>query len=923
METEKYIKFDFKKKMIALILPLVLFIFTALGYIVYTESQNFLEIEGKQNAQTLADNYAYNIESEFKVYFEKEKAFGDIVSSYKEIDINTRRHYYENLVRQFLVDNPDILAYWLDFDKDSFDGKDDQYKNVGNFVTGRMDVAWHRGTGEIVRELVEDPIAMLEDDFYKLPRGKKMTIITKPYYYSYTNSEDDKIFMTSIASPIFSQDQQVIGVTGIDISLKALVDYVSQVKPYGMGYASMIFQEDGIYLSHRNPDVVGKNVLKNPLFPPKFAEVFLEKITEGERFALDFVGTNNKKYLIFGVPIDLGKTGSKIIVSITIPYESIVAKASYLLDQLLIFFVIAVILTVVGVLLVVLHLSAPINQLAKILADYLDKLAHGNIPEKVDENTFSGNYKTIIHNLNICLSSISLLISDTKDLLYKAIEGNLSARADKSNHQGDYQEIISGINEIINTFTKPLQSASDFMQAVANGDIDSISTINEEYKGDFNIIKNSINATYATIANLNASINLLNVATQAGNLGRRLDTTLFKGDWQNLANGINSIVETFAHLVEDTGRVLNTMATGDLTSRITNHYSGEFGKMKDNINNLGDALIDLISQLQLAIHTTASASSEISSTAELLAVSIQEQSTQIEEVANAMEEMASTVSNNAKSAIKTAQIAQENAVKANDGGKIVDQTIVKMKEIADISRVAAKDINELGESSKKIDEITTVISNIANQTNLLSLNAAIEAARAGESGKGFAVVADSVGKLAAGTAGATKQIADMIKTIQDGTDKAVLVMEKETGEVEKGIELADNAGTSLSNILTSTNELLEMVNQIASASEEQSVTSDNIAKNIAKISQVTVDVTNNIEDVATTVVELARMAENLTAIVSKFKANANAVTSNSHNHNKITGKTEEHKKTDVDNSNTHSAESKHSSERRLVGKKEK
>jgi methyl-accepting chemotaxis protein len=347
-----------------------------------------------------------------------------------------------------------------------------------------------------------------------------------------------------------------------------------------------------------------------------------------------------------------------------------------------------------------------------------------------------------------------------------------------------------------------------------------------------------------------------------------------------ILGGVNNIVEESEKIINDAGQALSIMATGDLTPRITNAYKGDFDKMKNSINNLGDALTDLISQLQEAIHTTASASAEISSTADSLAAASQEQSSQTDEVASAMEEMSRTVSDNANSAIRTAEVAKQSGEVANNGGIVVKQTVAKMSEIANVVKMSADNIAKLGESSKKIGEIISVIDDIADQTNLLSLNAAIEAARAGEQGRGFAVVADSVGKLAISTASATKEIAEMIKGIQEDTETAVRAMEKGTAEVQSGIELADNAGNSLHDILQGINELLDMVNQIAAASEQQSATSEQISKNVSSISKVTADSSRNIEDVASTANELARMTDTLTSLVAQFRINTGGNSSN-------------------------------------------
>jgi len=237
--------------------------------------------------------------------------------------------------------------------------------------------------------------------------------------------------------------------------------------------------------------------------------------------------------------------------------------------------------------------------------------------------------------------------------------------------------------------------------------------------------------------------------------------------------------------------------------------------------------------------TTASSSLEISSTAESLAAASQEQSSQTEEVASAVEEMSRTVSENATSANRTADVARKSGEIATIGAGVVKQTVNKMKDIADVVKTSANNIQKLGDSSKEIGEIISVIDDIADQTNLLALNAAIEAARAGEQGRGFAVVADEVRKLAERTTEATKQIAKMIKGIQKETDQAVVAMNKGTIEVQNGIDLADKAGESLNHILTSTQDVLDMINQIAAASEEQSATSEQISKNVMSISKVT------------------------------------------------------------------------------------
>jgi methyl-accepting chemotaxis protein len=425
---------------------------------------------------------------------------------------------------------------------------------------------------------------------------------------------------------------------------------------------------------------------------------------------------------------------------------------------------------------------------------------------------------------------------------------------------------------IILGITKPLKRAVEAAVKISVGNLNvDLSTNSKDETG---ILLHSLETMKVIIEEvINGTEDMSNAALE-GDLSKRINVSKMKGAWQEMATSLNKLVTTVEKVFNEVGNVLETMSTGDLTLRITSDYQGKFKDMKNDINNLGDSLTDLISQLQEAIHTTASASSEISTTAETIATATQNQSSQTDEVAGAVEEMSRTVTENADSALKTAEVAKQSGEVANDGGNIVQQTVMKMREISSVVKSSAENIAKLGESSKKIGEIINVINGIAKQTNLLSLNAAIEAARAGEQGKGFAVVANSVSKLSESTAAATREISDMIKEIQTDTELAVQAMETGTIEVESGIELADKAGNSLHNILTNINELLDMVNHIAAASEEQSATSKQISKNITSISRVTAESAKNVEDVASTANKLAKMTETLTTLISQFKVNA-------------------------------------------------
>ncbi|MBI1910563.1 MAG: methyl-accepting chemotaxis protein [Deltaproteobacteria bacterium] len=319
-------------------------------------------------------------------------------------------------------------------------------------------------------------------------------------------------------------------------------------------------------------------------------------------------------------------------------------------------------------------------------------------------------------------------------------------------------------------------------------------------------------------------------------------------------------------------------ANGDLTKRSGVQISFMGREIKDEIASLGESVDTMAEQMSGVIgritdtsNHLASASEQLSTSSTQIAEGADRQSSQTTHVATAMEEMNATVIEVAKNSQQASESARTTQKIAESGGDVVSQAITAMQEVSASTSVTADTIKKLGKSSEEIGTIISVINDIADQTNLLALNAAIEAARAGEQGRGFAVVADEVRKLAERTTKATKEISGMIKAIQDETFKAVDAMDEGTVKVENGVKLANEAGDALKQIVDGVENVTDMIGHIATSAEEQSATTDEITQNMDSIAEVAKTNVFAIGEVSKATNELASLATELKDLVTKFR----------------------------------------------------
>ena len=340
---------------------------------------------------------------------------------------------------------------------------------------------------------------------------------------------------------------------------------------------------------------------------------------------------------------------------------------------------------------------------------------------------------------------------------------------------------------------------------------------------------------------------------------------------------IGILAEAFRSLIvymKELAGAAERIAANDLTVKVEPKSTADV--LGNSFKSMTINLSDIIRQMGDGSTQLVSAANEVASSSEQMSRGAKDQTDQMVQVSTAVEEMTATIVETSKNAAEATTGSRKAADTAGTGGQIVNETIQGMQKIAAVVRESAQSIGKLAKSADQIGEIIGVIDDIADQTNLLALNAAIEAARAGEQGRGFAVVADEVRKLAERTGKATGEITAMIKGIQQETTDAVKSMEAGILEVDKGRELADKAGSSLNEIVTMAQQVSDMIVQIATASEEQSSAAEQISKNVENVSTIARESATGAQQSATAAEELNRQAEAMKQIVAKFKISQEA-----------------------------------------------
>ncbi len=643
-----------------------------------------------------------------------------------------------------------------------------------------------------------------------------------------------------------------IGTMEFGTSFKAIIDRIAKKSKvsFAIGVYKEVFKAAGRFENTDN------DLIKNNIVYYNFSNSEMKDRMKNIEISNEIasVSSNDKDYAVFSIPIS-DYSNSKIgYITIFKDETKIISAVSHdVLVGILFPLVLASLVLIIMLYIINKKILYPIQEIVK----YTDKLKDGNYTENPPKVYF-----TILQKLSNSMGELSDTINEQFQML-----NNLPTPVIKIDKEFNVEYMNVAATKVV---------GSNQTSVVGKKCYDFFRTehCNTENCAIAKAMKEKRITTAETIAHPNNNkMEIIYTGAPITNNSGEVISAL------EVISDVTEVKDRENYLAHSTEVILDAMekfAQGDLTTNILAEKEDDnIAKLFNGFNRTVGNIKDIIIQVRASVEATASASTEISSSVEEMAAGAQEQSAQTNEVATAMEEMSRTIVETASNATASAEASSESNTKVSEGTEKLNASKEGFSKIVDASNTVGKNISSLANKSDQIGEIALVIDEIAEQTNLLALNAAIEAARAGEQGRGFAVVADEVRKLAERTTKATMEIAETIKAIQTEAKEAKHSMEDAGMAVATGLKLNNEVDEVLAVILENTENVSMQISQVAAASEEQSATAEQVSSNIEAINNVANETAIGIQQIASASEDLNKLTENLSQLVEQFKVDEN------------------------------------------------
>ncbi|WP_338337714.1 methyl-accepting chemotaxis protein [Xanthomonas citri] len=480
-------------------------------------------------------------------------------------------------------------------------------------------------------------------------------------------------------------------------------------------------------------------------------------------------------------------------------------------------------------------LTRPLSQATRTA----EAIAAGNLRNDV-HTTATDETGRLLQAMDKMQLQLRNLIAAQTDMAKHHDNGQISFRIDATVFPGDYGRMANDTNALVASHVAVQNDLARIMGRYAIGEL---SEDMQPLPGEKAAFSNTMSQVKLNLSAMNHQIKHLAQAAANGDFSARGDVERFQFDFRIMVESLNQLMSTADGNLQSLSALLQSIAAGDLTARMSGDFRGVFAQMRDDANATASQLAQIVGNIQQSAVSINAAATEIAAGNQDLSQRTEQQAANLEETAASMEELTSTVKQNAESARQANQLAIGAARVASEGGDVVGRVVDTMSGIE--------------ASSKKIADIISVIDGIAFQTNILALNAAVEAARAGEQGRGFAVVASEVRTLAQRSSGAAKEIKDLI---DDSVQR-----------VAEGSALVHSAGKTMGEVVTSVQRVTDIMGEISAASQEQSAGIEQVNQTITHMDETTQQNAALVEEATAAARSMEEQAVQLTDAVAIFK----------------------------------------------------
>ncbi|MDQ1061341.1 methyl-accepting chemotaxis protein [Stenotrophomonas sp. SORGH_AS_0282] len=794
----------------------------------YREASEALLESSRRTMESQAEAESRRVGADLAAAFSTSQALADsLVVQHRAATLS--RATAAQVLQQQLQSHPEWVGLGTLWEPQAFDGRDAEFVGAeAHDATGRFMSYWAWQDGAPVQDVLKGYDVPGDGDWYLRPRELKRQAVSEPYRYEIGGRQ---VLMTTLSTPVLDNGQ-FLGAVTVDFGLAALQERLAALRPMGQGHVELISPggivlaaQDAKQIGQRRDDAVTAQVLAAVARDQRF-----------EAFTPDAAG-NVKAY----VPLRIGGSQERFALGVIVPYALITEQARSLLWIILgVGLGAALVLSASVYVLLRRQAIRPLADAVRLSADVAEGRLDTPLPPPRDDEV-----GRLLESMQRMRGQLRAVMAAQGEMAQRHEAGELGYRMDAQAFPGAYGRMVEDTNQLVGANIAVTRRLVEVMQRYAVGDL---SQDMDRLPGDQAVFTDAMDTTKANLRAINTQIRDLAGAAARGDFSQRGDGVRFDHDFRAMVENLNTMMQVSDDNLQQISALLRAIAAGDLTARMHGQFHGVFAQMRDDADTTVTQLTDIVGRIQQATDSINLAAGEIASGNSDLSRRTEQQAASLEETAASMEELTSTVRQNADHAVQANQLAAGAANVAEQGGQVVGQVVTTMAGIE--------------AASKRIAEIISVIDGIAFQTNILALNAAVEAARAGEQGRGLAVVASEVRALAQRSAGAAKEIKQLI---DDSVE-----------QVAEGSALVQTAGRTMEEIVTGVRRVNDIMAEISAASKEQSAGIEQVNQTITQMDETTQQNAALVEEATAAARAMEEQAQHLGTAVAIFRTGAAA-----------------------------------------------